>query len=341
MQIKLSAALAVGTLAIACSSHSAKAPGSEEKSIIGSNEFVVEQDSTLRQLVGRLSLADKSCTAFVTGTSEITTAAHCLQIKDEISSLKFTSASGITTSITKIVELEPTKDRLILGTEESFQNSLAKGLIQGNSLKLVGYDSVKNDLFTTVGCQFEKRISGSGSFSHSCDTIPGMSGSPILQNGRVVGIHLGYMEKIERNAAYEVALAGEKMTDVSVLGVTNEWGHVKVNIPHIRNVIPELPTFSFNGVFNQIGGLVGKNPDFVRAAVDGGWTSGNCQANGTMLSTSIAALYSTPICLAVGAALATGPCLAAVVASGAAITAIACTQLCNDRHLRGAECGNP
>ena len=229
MQIKLGAALAVGALAITCSSHHSKTPGSEEKAIIGTNDFIVEQDSSLRQLVGKLSLTDKSCTAFVTGTNEITTAAHCLQTKDEVSKLQFTTGSGLTTSITNIIQLEPTMDGLILGTEVTFQSSLAMGSLQGNSLKIVGFDSGKNELLTNVDCRFENRIAGSGVFAHSCDTIPGMSRSPILQSGKVVGIHLGYVEKIDQNAAYEVALLGDETTNVATIGIFGERG------THIRN----------------------------------------------------------------------------------------------------------
>ena len=95
------------------------------------------------------------------------------------------------------------------------------------------------------------------------------------------------------------------------------------------------------GVIDSIGKSVGRNGQFVAAARGGGWTKDNCVGNGISLSGAIAALYSAPICAAIGVGLGAPACMAAVGAAGAAITGIACTQLCNDGNLRGADCGNP
>jgi V8-like Glu-specific endopeptidase len=40
-----------------------------------------------------------------------------------------------------------------------------------------------------------------GVIFHTLDTVAGASGSPIVQNGAVVGIHLGYFPRGEKNIA--------------------------------------------------------------------------------------------------------------------------------------------
>ena len=106
---------------------------------------------------------------------------------------------------------------------------------------------------------------------------------------------------------------------------------------------PSVPGASeiVDHAINAIGLAVGRDHNLVAAATNGGWTKDNCVAEGTLVSTSVAAVYSAAICTAIGVGLGTGPCLAAVAGSGTAVTAVACTQLCNDHNLRGESCGNP
>ena len=107
-----------------------------------------------------------------------------------------------------------------------------------------------------------------------------------------------------------------------------------------------LPSFDPVGdlkraVVDKLGHAVGTDPRFVSAAISGGWTKGNCESNGLSASIAIAGFYSTAICTALSAGLGDPACFGAVAAAGSAICGLACTQLCNDRHLRGEECGNP
>lgn len=153
--------------------------------------------------------------------------------------MEFSTPAGKKSRISVIVEFEPRTDILKLRTTEKFDKLLGQGKIEGGSLKLVGYDQSKGELFTNENCKLEKKIGTTGGLAHSCDTIPGMSGSPILQNRKVVAIHLGYLEKLDRNAGFELSRASDKSATVEGLGVKNEWGvHVRPPEVHVRNVVP-------------------------------------------------------------------------------------------------------
>jgi len=71
-------------LSVACTGKPAN-QNAKTTAIIGANDLAPEQDPVLRSTVGQLKISDSSCTSFVTGTNQITSAAHCLsdtQTKD-------------------------------------------------------------------------------------------------------------------------------------------------------------------------------------------------------------------------------------------------------------------
>gem|GEM_PF-3436531 len=211
---------------------SSTAGSSGVKQVIGDNDLVPEQDQTLRATVGLLTLDKGVCTAFVTGKNEITTAAHCiteaksLTDREYYRKLSFRTGTGVTTALSDVADVNAKQDRLVLTTVHSFDKVLNVGKAVGTRLKVVGYDSTpgKQDLYTNEGCKLEKRIPRSGVFTHSCDTIPGMSGAPMLEGNLVVGIHLGYQQAIDRNAAFDFDQINDTSTDVSIVGIANEFG---------------------------------------------------------------------------------------------------------------------
>jgi len=58
-------------------------------------------------------------------------------------------------------------------------------------LTLPGYDPESDKYLVHKNCKATEIIGESGIIKHECDTLPGASGSPILQNGKVVGVHIG------------------------------------------------------------------------------------------------------------------------------------------------------
>ena len=273
-------------LSVSCTGKPAS-QSSKTTAIIGENDLAPEQDPLLRSTIGQLKISDSICTAFVTGTNQITSAAHCLkdtQTKD-LTALSFTSGAGVSAKIVKIETLDRKKDYLALTTDTSFPKVLELGSLQGNSLKLVGFDTGKGGLYAPSNCRLEERVAKSGVFSHSCDTLPGYSGAPLLQQGKVVGIHLGYQEKIDRNAAYEVAQLKDDSTDVALVGIVDEClfdCHIRnvINIPDAKQALNicgyamQVPVVSYAAC--QIGVAVLPADCTVGTAATGG---GACAAN--------------------------------------------------------------
>ena len=221
-----------GISAVACESESRHVNSdSETKEIIEGDDRKTEQDGRLRSLIGELQLPSSVCTAFVSGPQEITTALHCIPNDESFPSAEsfknivFVTASGASTQIAAAKVVNPKKDYLVLTTTTAFSDYLEQGEAKTQNIKLIGYDRTQSqsELFSS-DCRIEQRIAGAGAFSHSCDTISGMSGSPMLEGNIVVGLHLGYQEKIDRNAALDLSQLADDPTDVRVLGISNEFG---------------------------------------------------------------------------------------------------------------------
>jgi hypothetical protein len=150
--------------------------------------------------------------------------------------------------------------------------------------------------------------------------------------------------KISNRLCLVVAVGSALLTATSGMAC---WGPTCGDVFHPSDKwdvpSPSVPTAGeiADHAINALGLAVGRDQTVVAAATNGGWTKDNCVEEGTLVSTSVAAVYSAAVCTALGVGLGTGPCLAAVAGSGAALTAVACTQLCNDHNLRSESCGNP
>ena len=241
------------TLAVhACHSANGASPA---KGILGpTSQLQATSDKHLQDTVGYLTTADGSkCTAFITGASEITTAAHCRGKSSDGGQInaKFQTVDGSSYTVTSVKTIDTKKDYLVLVVDASFTDTLALGSIGNGTISIVGYDFDKKALYSQDGCQAEQHIDGAGVFTHSCDSIPGFSGGAILQQGKVVGIHLGYQASLDRNAAFETAKLTDDSVDVSTIGIKDEC----LFDCHIRNVIPTPSAGAVVGAV--LGGVVG------------------------------------------------------------------------------------
>ena len=214
----------------------AKTGGREEsntRAIIGADNREPANDSDLEQAIGTLKYGENTCTAFASAANAITTAAHCIDLKAfDLAKLSFRTAAGTTVEIAGIKVAYTNKDLVVLSTKEPLHIFLNSASLGNETLTLAGVDPKSGKLVKDSTCKFEKRVEKAGIFVHSCDTVAGNSGSPILQSGRVIGIHLGYFESLDRNAAYETSLLNTDTTDVAELGITGE--HFRIRIPNNR-----------------------------------------------------------------------------------------------------------
>lgn len=89
-------------------------------------------------------------------------------------------------------------------------------------------------------------------------------------------------------------------------------------------------------VLHRVSTVVAANGAFRAKADEEGWTTDNCRVAGASLAAMVAGFQGAAICASAvaGEPLSTAGCTALIVSSGTAITAMACTQLCNDKKLR-------
>jgi len=307
---------------------------SKAKAILGESSRLLPTDNpTLRSTVGYLLTSDGSrCTAFVTGEKEITTAAHCRGKNADAGKIDatFTRLDGKNIHLSKVTRLETKKDYLVLESDESFSSKLEVSLLSGQNVSIVGYDFDKGNLYTQENCTVDRRLDSAGVFLHSCDSLSGFSGGPILQNGKVVGLHIGYQEKVDRNVAFDFAKLWDDSVDVAEVGVKDEC----LFDCHIR--MPKPPSLSdiFGGLTNSIKGNIAA--DVANQAQEGGWTRTSCPVVGAGAILLPAATYIAPACAASGfitAGIGVPACVGAV--SGSIVGAV-CYTLCDDHRL--ADC---
>lgn len=125
------------------------------------------------------------------------------------------------------------------------------------------------------------------------------------------------------------ALAGWGLSDLDPF---NKNSGVRKTIGKIK-----MPSITTKGqVLKRMGVAVANNPEFKSKAKTEGWTLEKCRTAGAGLAAVIAGFQGAAICAAyvAGEPLSTAACVSLIVASGATITEIACTQLCNDHHLK-------
>ncbi len=180
-------------------------------------------------------------------------------------------------------------------------------------------------------------MKSASAFEHGCDTKSKFSGSPVLLQGRIIGVHIGYNPKAQLNYASNVAQFNDDKADIVELEVDAEleWPHVRsphVRSPHIR--LPDI-SFSTDGLLDSLAGQV--TPKLADQAEREGWTKGSCRTASAGAITAVATPLYGSICTTVGLTTAGAgipPCLAWIAGASATLVEIVCTQLCNDRHLQ-------
>ena len=164
---------------------------SQIKSIIGQDNRKQVNDSAIKSLVGKITSPFGTCTAYISGKTELTTALHCVDMA-HTSQVMFTTDDNINIPILSEKKYFEQADviKLIIPEQENF---ISLGKFQSDlPLTVLGYDTGKERVLTDK-CIFTEKEKNMfpGVIFHGCDTIKGASGAPLLQNGKVVGIHIG------------------------------------------------------------------------------------------------------------------------------------------------------
>jgi hypothetical protein len=307
------------------------------KRVIGTNDLKPLTNASELKKHGLLTAGSRVCNAFLIGKTSVMTALHCLN-SDPHAFVGFTfkSLDGKTSKVTDILFLDDKKDAIAYSLSEQYDAfyELDYGLHTSGEIEVRSYDFEAQNLVSSP-CKIGKLLKSASAFEHGCDTKPKFSGSPVLLQGKVVGVHIGYNPKAQLNYASNVAQFNDDKADIVELEVDAEleWGHVRsphVRSPHIR--LPDI-SFSTDGLLDKLASQV--TPNLADQAEREGWTKGSCRTTGAITAVATP-LYGT-ICTAVGLSTAGAgipPCLAWIAGASATLVEVVCTQLCIDRRLQ-------
>lgn len=336
---------------------------SKPNSIIGEDERSSRADMSADfvSTLGIVDLGDRSCQGFVIATQQIMTAAHCLDKQtDVLKDMKFVLYNGHSTQVTHVVKIDARKDVAILAVERQFSQLLPVAQLNVNrELSMTAIDPLTAEVKYSK-CRVDSHDEARGAVFYSCDTTPGYSGTAVLQNDRVVAIHVGYSKELNQNVASDLSIRVDSQTSIRDLAKLNvEWGpHIRIPTPHVP-----LPNFPDAGLSDALKGISTHAQDTIKnllSGIDiGNWhskvdaamaarvddeidekggelTNSNCEAKLAQDVNSIIA----PVCALVTVALtpvAGGTCLAYGEAGAAAAIATGCRTACYEHKLKGCE----
>ena len=149
--------------------------------------------------VGTFFSGEHSCTGYLSNKEELTTAAHCFSGK--VSETLFV-IKGKTVEIKGVTFLSKEADVAIFQVARQANHIPLGSLDHEKSLNLISYN-INKQILQQVSCQ-SIDTPNSGALKHDCDTEPGNSGSPIIQNGKVVAIHIGTTIDQQLNIAIDL-----------------------------------------------------------------------------------------------------------------------------------------
>jgi V8-like Glu-specific endopeptidase len=182
--------------------------------IIGDDDRSVLTDPRALEIIGTITLRGKPiCTAFVSGPSQVATASHCIDYaRIDIGSYGFRRANGEDIKISKIVKRRSQADIIVLEVDHKFVESLFAGkFLPADRVETWSYDPTREQFFSQKKCS-AALLPNSQAFRHSCDTVGGSSGSPVISNDVLVGIHVGYLKSVDMN----LAVSASQLTNLNV-----------------------------------------------------------------------------------------------------------------------------
>lgn len=160
------------------------------QSIIGKdNRSTYALKNNFSKSVGSFQSGDINCTGFVSAPEELTTAAHCFDGDFKVTTF---SIAGKNIKILGLKEIFSKADLI------TFKIPLqVKYLTAGDYKEELGLSVISvNEEGTLLTDNICHRVNSSsedivGVIQHYCDTVGGSSGSPLLQGGKVVAVHIG------------------------------------------------------------------------------------------------------------------------------------------------------
>ncbi len=190
-----------------------------QAAILGDDSRTPLTESELGAMVGTLrSAEDKAlCTGFFSGIKEVTTAHHCLGERWAGEGQRFVTADKQEYWVLGLKRWNKESDLVVLNVErptfggavEQTQKFLVtRPMVSDRSAIIISFDPKRSEFLVNEGTAPVRMADHPGVLSHELDTIPGSSGSPIIQGDSVVAMHVGFQT--------------EKMTDAERAKLTQE-----------------------------------------------------------------------------------------------------------------------
>lgn len=168
-------------------------PESKINQIVGTDDRVEDHSPISETSIGSLEyLGEPLCTAFATGPHQITTAYHCIaEFEQRIVYGEFSFKTKLNTyAIFGIGKTNKNADYAILTVDPKISNWFeVKELEPHEPLSI--YSATSDGKILTNTVEKYSEIIANGYIKYGLDTVRGASGSPILQNGAVIAVHLG------------------------------------------------------------------------------------------------------------------------------------------------------
>jgi hypothetical protein len=208
----LSSFLVVGVAFSAC--ETATQPlESRPVSIIGKDNRKVEKDRELLSRIGSLDYNGNAiCTVFASGRNEVTTAGHCFSDSPVASHYTVTidNQKHAVQSVHKSKKADIAKLK-VSGIAEYFESAKA----EENSETTVTVFSIEQRKILSARGEKLNVDDSSSVLHYRNDTIKGSSGAPVLQNKKVVGVHLGSRVKDSEEVNFGVDFSNVHSADVT------------------------------------------------------------------------------------------------------------------------------
>ena len=178
---------------------------SSVKSLIGSDDRQEINDEFSNAVIGTLHLGDGSavCTAFASSAEEVITAAHCLAPGADATQYQFRTKKYGFRKLERLLQRGEKSDVAIFKAQQTTTDFLPVAGQQPDQspTQLIGYDFRTLTLVRTSKGTIDLASAKGGVFTHNFDTLPGQSGSPLIQHGKVVAVHIGSLVGGKTNLA--------------------------------------------------------------------------------------------------------------------------------------------
>lgn len=149
------------------------------------------------------------CNAWVIGPNEIITNYHCVQDESQLKNSRLELDPEVVMDCSKILKKSWQHDFTVIQCGTITENSKPLALMSFRGERAAYIITNNCDFISNPTCKVKKMYAEckakkvSNELIHDCDTLPGSSGSPILDrdSGRVLGIHHSGDEERQKNHA--------------------------------------------------------------------------------------------------------------------------------------------